>query len=143
MAWVQVHDLGAISPASKGNLVPRDCAEIAHPHPGHLEALPSSGARAACHGGIGNGRVCSDSTKWSSTVVLGAWVHLGAFWLVCSYSPQTPMRQPPLYSATLSNRNEPGHSRYLRGMICALRQMVTPLDGLGAGARSRRNLACI
>ena len=84
MAWVQVHDLGAISPASKGNLVPRDCAEIAHPHPGHLEALPSSGARAACHGGIGNGRVCSDSTKWSSTVVLGAWVHLGAFWRVCA-----------------------------------------------------------
>ena len=54
-----------------------------------------------------------------------------------------PMRQAPPYSATLSNRNEPGHSRYLRDMLCALRQMVTPLDGPGSVARSRRNLACI
>ena len=90
MAWTQVHDLGAISPASKGNLAPRDCAEIAHLHPGHLEALPSDGGRRARTGGIQNGRVCSDSTKWSSTVVLGAWVHLGAFWLVCSYCRKSP-----------------------------------------------------
>ena len=143
MTWVQVRDLGEISRCEIIFRCRRDCVEIAHLHPGHLEALPSGGGRRPRTRGIHNGRVCSDSTKWSSTVVLGAWVHLGAFWLVCSYSPQTPMRQPPLYSATLSNRNEPGHSRYLRGMICALRQMVTPLDGLGAGARSRRNLACI
>ena len=37
VAWGQVRNLGAISPASEGNLAPRDCAEIAHLHPGHLE----------------------------------------------------------------------------------------------------------
>ena len=145
MAWVQVHDLGAISPASKGNLAPRDCAEIAHPHPGHLEALPSGGARAACHGGIGNGRVCSDSTKWSSTVVLGAWVHLGAFWRVCANcrisASNTHASTPPPYSTTLSNRNKPGHSQHPRGVLRALRHSVGPVGDQAAAAQSRRNLA--
>ena len=54
-----------------------------------------------------------------------------------------PMRQSPPYSATLSNRSKPGRSGYLRSILCTLREMVTPLDGLGPGARSRRNLACI
>ena len=73
MAWAQVRDLGAISPASEGNLSPRDCTEIAHLRPGHLEALLSGGARRACRGDIGHGRVRSDSTTWPSTVVVGAW----------------------------------------------------------------------
>ena len=44
---------------------------------GHLQVQLSVGARAAHHGGIGNGRVRSDSTKWPSTVVVGAWVFEG------------------------------------------------------------------
>ena len=146
MAWVRVRDLGAISPASKGNLPPRDCAEIAHPHPSHLEALPSNGACRECHGDIGNGRVRSDSTKWPSTVVIGAWVHLalerfGARAQVAVKAPQTPMCQPPPYSATLSNRNKPGRFRYLRGILCALRPSVAPVGDQAASAQSRRNLA--
>ena len=31
------------------------------------------------------------------------------------------MRQSPPYSATLSNRSEPGHCGYLRGILCKLR----------------------
>ena len=56
MAWVQVRDLGAISLASKGNLASRDCAEIAHMHPGHLEALLSVRGRRAWTGDIHNAR---------------------------------------------------------------------------------------
>ena len=51
-----------------------------------------------------------------------------------------PMRQSPPYSTTLSNRSKPGRSGYLHCMLCTLREVVTPLDGLGPYARSRRNL---
>ena len=53
------------------------------------------------------------------------------------------MRQAPPYSATLSNRNEPGHSRYLRGVLRALSHSLGPVDNQAAAAQSRRNLACI
>ena len=56
MTWVQVCDLGAISPASKGNLAPRDRAEIAYLHPEHLEALQSGGGRKAHIGDSHNAR---------------------------------------------------------------------------------------
>ena len=39
--------------------------------------------------------------------------------------------------------SDPGRCGHLRCMLCALRQVVTPLDGLGSDERSRRNLACI
>ena len=55
----------------------------------------------------------------------------------------SPMRHTPPFSPRSSPPTEPGQPGYLRGMLCALREMVTPPDGLGAGARSRRNLACI
>ena len=148
---MRVRDLCAISPSSKGNLAPRDCAEIAHPHPGHLEALPSGVARRACHGGIGNGGVRSDSTKWPSMVVTGAWVHLGAFcrfgkfWRVCANCRKSPSNThastPPPYSTTLSNRNKPGHSQHPRGVLRALRHSVGPVGDQAAAAQSRRNLA--
>ena len=63
MAWVHVRDLGTISPASKGNLAPRDFAEIAYEHPGHLGALPSDGARRALIGDIQNGRDGYEAAK--------------------------------------------------------------------------------
>ena len=84
MAWTLVRDLGAISRCEIPFGCTRDCAEIVHLVRGHREALPPHGACRACNGDIRNGRVCSDSTKWPSTVVIGAWVHLGAFWLVCA-----------------------------------------------------------
>ena len=56
---------------------------------------------------------------------------------------RTPMRHLLVFSLSSPPHSHPGHCGYLRSMLCALRQMVTPLDGLGAGARSRRNLACI
>ena len=37
----------------------RDCAEIAQLPLGCLQVQPGDGARAAHHGGIGNGRACS------------------------------------------------------------------------------------
>ena len=55
----------------------RDCAEIVQLPLGCLQVQLSDGARATHHGGIGNGRVCSDSTKWPSTVVINAWVFEG------------------------------------------------------------------
>ena len=85
-----MRDLDTISRCEIPFRCRRDCAEIAQPNPGHLEALPSDGARRAYRGGIGNGRVRSDSTKWPSTVVLDAWVHLGAFWRVCASCRKSP-----------------------------------------------------
>ena len=67
----------------------------------------------------------------------------GACAQVAVKAPPTPMRQPPPYSATLSNRNEPGHSRYLRGVLRALSHSLGPVDNQAAAAQSRRNLACI
>ena len=46
-------------------------------HPGHLQVQLSDGACRVHRGDIGNGRVRSDSTKWPSTVVVGAWVFEG------------------------------------------------------------------
>ena len=54
-----------------------------------------------------------------------------------------PIPQSPLYSATLSNRNRPGHSRYLRGVLYAFRDSVGPVGDQAASEKSRRNLACI
>ena len=53
---------------------------------------------------------------------------------------RTPMRHVLAFSLILPPRSDPGRFGYLRCMLCALGQVVTPLDGLGAGARSRRNL---
>ena len=53
------------------------------------------------------------------------------------------MRHLLAFSLILPPHSDPGRFGYLRCMLCALGQVVTPLDGLGAGARSRRNLACI
>ena len=45
------------------------------------------------------------------------------------------------FSLTSPPHSHPGRCGYLRRVLCALHQIVTPLDGLGVGARSRRNLA--
>ena len=135
--------LGAISRCEIPFRCRRDCAEIAHLHPGHLEALPSGGARRSCRGGIGNGRVRSDSTKWPSTVVVDAWVFEGNMSTRAKTLQDALMRQAPPYSATLSNRNKPGHSRYLRGVLRALRHPVGPVGNQEATVQSRRNLAYI
>ena len=60
----------------------------------------------------------------------------GSYAQVAVKAPQTPMRQSPPYSATLSNRNKPGHSRYLRGMLRALRHSVGPVGDQVAFAQS-------
>ena len=62
VTWVQVCNLGAISPASKVNLTPRDRAEIAYLDPGHPEALQAGGGRRALHGDIRNAR-----DRWAAT----------------------------------------------------------------------------
>ena len=54
-----------------------------------------------------------------------------------------PMRHMLPFSPRSSPPSDPGRSDYLRGVICALRQLATPLDDLGSGMRSRRDLACI
>ena len=127
MASDQVHDLGTISRASKGNLAPRDCAEIAHPHPGHLEALPSNETRRGCHGDIQNGRVRSDSTKWSSMVVIGAWVHLGAFRLVCASCRKSPSNTHALSTTILGHFVESERTRPFP--ISPWHALRAPLDG--------------
>ena len=53
----------------------------------------------------------------------------------------TPMRQILPFSLTSPPHSHPGRCGYLRRVLCAVHQIVTPLDGLGVGARSRRNLA--
>ena len=54
-----------------------------------------------------------------------------------------PMRHMLPFSPRSSPPSDPGRSDYLRRVICALRQLATPLDDLGSGMRSRRDLACI
>ena len=70
MAWVQVRDLDKISPASKGNLAPRDCIEIAHLHAGHLEALPPGGGRRSWTGDIHNARDGYEAVNCESMAVV-------------------------------------------------------------------------
>ena len=67
----------------------------------------------------------------------------GSYAQIAVKAPQTPMRQPPPYSATLSNQNKPGHSRYFRGILCAPRYSVAPIGGLVTDPQSEGNLACI
>ena len=45
--------------------------------PGHPPVQLKGEARRGCHGDIGNGRVCCDSTKWPSMVVVGTWAFEG------------------------------------------------------------------
>ena len=54
-----------------------------------------------------------------------------------------PMRHVLAFSLVSPPPSDPGRCGHLRCILCALGQVITPLDGLGAGARSRRNLACI
>ena len=54
-----------------------------------------------------------------------------------------PLRQMLPFSLRSAPPSHPGRCGYLRGMFCALSYSKTPLDGLGAGTRSRGNLACI
>ena len=50
------------------------------------------------------------------------------------------MRHVLPFSLRSSPHSVPGRSRYLRGMLYALRRIVTPLGDLAAGTQSRRNL---
>ena len=64
---------------------------------------------------------------------------------ICAQAPKRlgiPVRQMLPSSLRSSPPSDPGRCGYLRYVPCALRQIVTPLDGLGVGARSWRNLAC-
>ena len=51
-----------------------------------------------------------------------------------------PMQQMLPFSLRSSPPSHLGRSGYLRGMLCDLRHIATPLDGLGAGTQSRRDL---
>ena len=68
-----MYDLGAISPASKANLPPRDCAEIAYLHPGHPKALQGGGGRKAIHGDIQNARDGWVATISARMALFGVW----------------------------------------------------------------------
>ena len=50
-----------------------------------------------------------------------------------------PMQQMLPFSLRSSPPSHLGRSGYLRGMLCDLRHIATPLDGLGAGTQSRRD----
>ena len=73
MAWVQVRDLGAISPASKVNLAPRDRAQIAYLGPSHLKALQASGGRKARFGDVQNARDGWVATISARMALFGVW----------------------------------------------------------------------
>ena len=59
--------------------IPRDCAQIAHLHPGHPEALQCNGGRRALPGDIQNARDCLVATNSARMAAFGAW--LGSTWL--------------------------------------------------------------
>ena len=145
MAWVQVRDLVAISRCEIPFRCRRDCAEIAHLHPGHLEAFPSGGARVAYHGNIRNGRDQPDSLRWSRMAlcgVRGSGSFSHAFELIAAKTVHLgSMRHRAPYATTSTNQTKPGRSGYLRGVLCALRQSASPLGADASAAQSRCNLA--
>ena len=106
----------------------------------------SGGGRRALPGDIQNARDCLVATNSARMAAFGAW--LGSTWLARrprANEPQNglgiPVRQMLPFLLSSSPPSNPGRSRYLRGVLYALRYIVMPLVGLGAGARSGRNLA--
>ena len=73
MTWAQVRDLGAISRCEIPFGCRRDCAEIAHLHPGHLEALKCGGGCRACRRGIQNARDGWVATISARMAAFAAW----------------------------------------------------------------------
>ena len=132
---MQVRNLGAISSASKVkvNLAPRvrrDRAEIAYLNPSHLEALQADGGRRALPGDNQNAWDRWVATISASMAVCGAREFQARFGASFARGRQAsrvdPMRHTLPYSLRSSPPSDPGHSDYLRGVLCAVVEPYYP-----------------
>ena len=100
--------------------------------------------RRALPGDNQNARDRWVATISASMAVCGAWGLHGSPGALARTKPQnelgTPVRHTLPYSLRSSPPSDPRRSDYLRGVLCALRQLAAPLDDLGSGMRSRRDL---
>ena len=85
-------------------------------------------------GWLGGGDLSENGSIYRMGLPSSFW---GSLVRGCQAARVDPMRQMLPFSLRSSPPSHPGRSGYLRGMLYNPRQVVTPLGGRGAGARSR------